>query len=607
MKRARIKNYHIEKALLKSRIFYLICFIGILCTILFARLIYLQVYEHHKFTLKSDKNHYKLEPILPKRGLIYDRNNIVIAENIPAHKLEITPSKSKNLTASLNKLAKLLNIDSDTITQFKKQAEISNPNNPISLKMSLSETEIAKFYLEKYNFPEAQITSYLKRLYPFNDLTTAVLGYVTKLNVAPEDKEENSFYQINPIMGAIGIEKTYEKDLRGDVGYTKIEVDAKGNKYHTEIIKEPGQGANITLSLDIELQRAASNALGTESGAVIALDPQNGEILALVSKPSYDPNLFGRSISARSLAKLNNSEDNPMFNRATKGQFPPASTIKPFISIGALEENIINPEYTIEDEGFYIFPNTINVYHDWAKQGHGYVDMHRAIVISCDTYFYQLAVKMGISNIYNALSQFGFGKKTTPDIDNEALGIIASPEWKLANKNAPWYVGDTIISGIGQGYMLVTPLQLANATAILANKGFLTQSHLVTSITNNNLDHITQKNKVHTANISESSWQIITKAMEGVVSDHEGTGHRFGNNYSYAVAAKTGTAQVIATTNFAKKQTQQKKYKDHTIFIGFSPIQNTKIVVAVVAEHSPIAANVARKVFDAFYHNLQQS
>ncbi len=607
MKRTRIKNYHIEKALLKSRIFYLVCFIGLLCAILFARLIHLQVYENNKFTLKSDKNHYKLEAIIPKRGLIYDRNHIVIADNIPAHKLEITPGKSKNLNLSLVRLEKLLNIDSDIITQFKKQAATSNPNNPISLKMSLSETEIAKFYLEKYNFPEAKITSYLKRLYPFNDLTTAVLGYVAKLNQAPTDSEENLFYQINPIMGALGIEKTYEKDLRGNIGYTKIEVDAKGNKYHWSVIKEPEQGYNLTLSLDIKLQQAASDALGDESGAVVAIEPQTGEILALVSKPSYDPNLFGKSISTRTLAKLNNGANNPMFNRATKGQFPPASTIKPFISIGALEENIIAPEDTIEDEGFYIFPNTTNVYHDWAKHGHGLVNMHRAIVLSCDTYFYQLAVKMGISNIYNTLTQFGFGRKTTPDIENEAVGIIASPEWKLTNKNTKWYVGDTIISGIGQGYMLATPLQLANATAILANKGFLATPHLVTAINNNNSENTAAINKSRIANISDSSWQTVTKAMQGVVSEKEGTGHRFGNNYNYQVAAKTGTAQVIASTNFAKKQTENKRYKDHTIFIGFSPIHNTKIALAVVVEHGPIAANVARKVFDAFYHNLQQS
>ena len=601
MKRTRIKNYHIEKALIKSRIFYLICFIGILCTLLFARLIYLQVYEHNNFTLKSDKNHYKLEPILPKRGLIYDRNHIVIAANIPAHKLEITPAKSKNLAASLNKLAKLLNIDNETISQFKKQVASSNPNNPTPLKMTLSEMEIAKFYLERYHFPEAKITSYLKRLYPFSELTTAVLGYVARLSQAPEDKEDNLFYQIHPTMGALGIEKTYEKDLRGSIGYKKIEVDAKGNKYHTSIVKKPKQGDSITLSLDIKLQQAASNALGDESGAVIALNPQNGEILALVSKPSYDPNLFSGSISTNRLTKLNTSTSNPMFNRATKGQFPPASTIKPFISIGALERNIIDPLYEIEDEGFYIFPGTTNIYHDWAKHGHGYVNMHRAIVLSCDTYFYQLAVKMGIGSIYNTLEKFGFGKKTTPDIDSEASGIIASPNWKLANKNTPWYVGDTIISGIGQGYMLATPLQLAQATAILANKGMLAQLHLVTAITNDHLDYSPPINTTYPANVSDSSWDIVTKAMQGVVTEAEGTGHRFGDNYNYEVAAKTGTAQVIASTNFAKKQTQEKKYKDHTIFIGFSPIKDAKIVVVVVVEHSRTAANVARKVFDAFY------
>lgn len=572
-----------------------------LCAGLFARLIYLQVYEHHNFTLKSDKNHYRLEPILPKRGLIYDRNHIVIAENIPAHKLEITPAKSKNLNFSLEKLAKLLDIEPETIQQFKKQATYGNPNNPIPLKMSLSEMEIAKFYLERYNYPEAKITSYLKRLYPFKDLTTASLGYVARLSQPPEGKEDSLFYQINPIMGAAGIEKSYEKDLRGEIGYRKVEVDAKGNKYHSSIIKEPKQGSNLTLSLDMRLQSAASEALGTESGAVVAVNPQTGEILALVSKPGYDPNIFSGSISSENLTKLNSALDNPMFNRATKGQFPPASTIKPFISIGALETDIIDPEEEIEDNGFYIFPGTTNVYHDWAKNGHGYVAMHRAIVLSCDTYFYQLAVKMGISNIYNTLAQFGFGSKTTPDIDNESIGIIANPNWKLNNRNAPWYVGDTVISGIGQGYMLATPLQLARATAILANKGVLAQMHLVTEITNTDLEHNPQILESLAATISENTWRIVTKAMQGVIREPEGTGHRFGDGYNYEVAAKTGTAQVIASTNFAKKLTQEKKYKDHTIFIGFSPVEDAKIAVAVVVEHSRTAANVARKVFDAFY------
>lgn len=592
-----IKNFYKEKQIITRRIIALSTAITIMALALFSRLIYLQVSQHGQLSEKSDNNKYKIEHIIAKRGVIFDRNNIVVAENIPSYSLVIIPKKVTNIQHTLSELSSIISLSQQEQDQIQMEMTKRTNAETILVKTALKESEMTAFYLHKYTMPEIEVRTYLKRYYPQSEAMASVLGYVGKIKSLPDDLEESIVYQINPIRGYLGIEESYESILRGYPGYNKILVDAKGKQYQKVNVKQPESGANIQLTIDSHLQETAYQALGNESGAVVAIDPNNGEILALVTKPSYDPNLFVDGISQHNLEILQN-KNNPLFNRATLGQFPLASSIKPFISIHAIEKNIINPQEKIFDSGHYQYANTKNIYHDWNLDGHGYVDMRKALILSCDTYFYQLSVKMGIHSIDEALYRFGFGSKTTPDILSEATGIVASPQWKIANKKEKWYVGDTIISSIGQGFMLTTPLQLASATAILANKGVGYNNHLVRSI--HYIDSVVPTDIVVTHNnvISNHAWEYVTQSMVDVITDNEGTGFRFGKDATYEVAAKTGTAQVIKINNI---ENIPKKFKDHSIFIGFSPRKHPKIVVAVIAENTNIAPVVARKVFDSYY------
>ncbi|MBT4804058.1 MAG: penicillin-binding protein 2 [Legionellales bacterium] len=597
-----LKNHIHEKALLQQRLAVLSIIILIATLALLARLFFLQVGQYDNYSKKSDNNQYKLEPIAPKRGIIYDRNRKVLAENIPAHRLEITPNKSKNIDLTLTKLSKILNIDQTTINAFKTELESGSKNKVIPLKMKLSEKDIARFYVDKYRYPEAEIKSYLIRSYPNKEIGASVLGYVTHINSLPTDDDERFIYQVNPFKGVIGVESSYEQTLRGIPGYKKLEVNAKGKNIETLEVQSPTPGSNLILTIDIELQKIAQLALKNELGSVVVIDPNNGEILALATNPSYDPNYFVTGITKQMIKKLSNSDTKPMFNRAIKGQFPLASTIKPFLGLGALDKDIIDPSDSIYDKGHYIYPNTTHVYRDWKLDGHGKVNLHKAIKISCDTYFYELSIKMGIENIVDTLDKFGFGHKTNIDLDDEAQGLIATPIWKKEHKGAPWYVGDTILSGIGQGFLLTTPLQLAQATATLANHGYGYTPHLIKStITASGENNPAIAQPLAPFIVSDDNWNIVTTAMEAVVKQG-GTGFRFGYDHPYSIAAKTGTAQLYRNEMKVANETMPKRIRDHSLFIGFSPTKNAKLAVAVIAENSEIAPKVARAVFDQYYH-----
>ena len=597
-----LKNHHHEKALLQQRLLVLTVLILLATTTLLARLIFLQVGQYDNYSKKSDNNQYKLEPIAPKRGIIYDRNNQILADNIPAHRLEITPSKSKDIDLTLAKLSKILNIDQATINAFKTELESASKNKAIPLKMKLSEKDIAKFYIDKYRYPEAEIKSYLIRNYPNKDIAASVLGYVTHINSLPTDDDERFIYQVNPFKGVIGIERSYEQSLRGSPGYKKLEVTAAGKSIDTIEVQSPTPGSNLILTIDIDLQKIAQRALKDELGSVVVIDPSNGEILALATNPSYDPNFFVTGITKQMIQELSNSDTKPMFNRAIRGQFPLASTIKPFLALGALDKNIIEPSDSIYDKGHYIYPNTTHVYRDWKLDGHGKVNLHKAIKISCDTYFYELSVKMGIENIADVLDKFGFGHKTNIDLDDEAQGLIATPIWKKEHKGESWYVGDTILSGIGQGFLLTTPLQLAQATATLANHGYGYAPNLIkNTISASGEETPAVAQQLAPIIVSDDNWNIITTAMEAVVAEG-GTGFRFGYDHPYSIAAKTGTAQLYRNEMKVSNESMPKRIRDHSLFIGFSPTKNAKLAVAVIAENSGIAPKVARAVFDQYYH-----
>jgi penicillin-binding protein 2 len=596
-----IKNHYKEKELVQRRILFLLGIIILATISLIARLIFLQIDQHDNYLKKSESNQYKLEPIVAKRGLIFDRNGKILAENIPAHRIEITPSKSKDIDKTLETMKKTLKLNNETIAEVKDLIKKTPRNKSVPLKMKLSEEDIAAFYMDKYKYPEANIESYLIRNYPAKGFAAATVGYVARVNSDDIDDDEKFIYQVNPFRGVIGIEKQYEDELRGTFGYRKIEVDAKGKPIKEVEVEQPKPGSNITLTIDIELQKEAQKALGEELGAVVVIDPNNGEILALANNPSYDPNLFVKGITQADIIKLNDTETKPMFNRAIQGQFPLASTIKPFLALGALELNAIEPETKIEDAGSYVYPNTTHVYRDWKLDGHGYVNMRKAIKISCDTYFYELSVKLGINNIADILDKFGFGHKTNIDISGEVSGLVANPMWKENIKHASWFIGDTILSGIGQGFMLSTPLQLANATAIIANHGISYIPHLLIRKVEEGKIKKIEPQQLPPVTISDNNWNIVVDAMQAVVSEQGGTGFRFGYNHNYSVAAKTGTAQLYRNENQFGGQDIPKRIRNHSLFIGFSPTKNAKIAVAVIAENSGIAPQVARRVFDKYY------
>ena len=591
-----IKNHYKEKELIQRRILFLIGIIIIATVSLIIRLIFLQIDQYDQYAKKSANNQFRLEPIAAKRGLILDRNGMILAENIPAHRIEITPSKSKDIDKTIALLTQIINLDKNAVDNFYDTLKTTPKNKSIPLKMKLSETDIAAFYMDKYKFPEAEIESYLIRNYPAGEFAAATVGYIARIDSTDIDDDEKFFYQVTPFRGITGIERYYETDLRGIPGYRKLEVDAKGKPIKEIEINPPQPGANLKLTIDINLQKAAKKALGDELGSVVAIDPTNGEILALVNNPSYDPNLFVRGISQKDIIKLNDTNTKPMFNRAIQGQFPLASTIKPFLAIGALELEAIDPASKIDDLGSYIYPNTTHVYRDWKLDGHGYVNMRKAIKISCDTYFYELAVNLGIDNIADILDKFGFGHKTNIDIAGEVSGIVANPIWKQNNKHSAWFVGDTILSGIGQGFMLTTPLQLAQATATLANHGNSYKPHL---LQNNNKQPV----KIETLppiNLSDKNWEMVVDAMQAVVSEQGGTGFRFGYDHPYSMAAKTGTAQLYRNEMQNTNENIPKRIRNHSLFIGFSPVKNAKIAIAVIAENSAIAPQVARRVMDKY-------
>lgn len=597
-----IKNHYKEKELIQRRILFLIGIIVIATVSLIIRLIFLQIDQYDQYAKKSANNQFRLEPIAAKRGLILDRNGKILAENIPAHRIEITPSKSKDIDKTITLLTQIINLDKNAVDNFYDTLKTTPKNKSIPLKMKLTETDIAAFYMDKYKFPEAEIESYLIRNYPAGEFAAATVGYIARIDSTDIDDDEKFFYQVTPFRGITGIERYYETDLRGIPGYRKLEVDAKGKPIKEIETNPPHPGANLKLTIDINLQKAAKKALGDELGSVVAIDPTNGEILALVNNPSYDPNLFVRGISQKDILKLNDANTKPMFNRAIQGQFPLASTIKPFLAIGALELESIDPASKIDDQGSYVYPNTTHVYRDWKLDGHGYVNMRKAIKISCDTYFYELAVNLGIDNIADILDKFGFGHKTNIDIAGEVSGIVANPIWKQNNKHSSWFVGDTILSGIGQGFMLTTPLQLAQATATLANHGNSYKPHL---LQDNNKQPV-KIEPLPPINLSDKNWETVVDAMQAVVSEQGGTGFRFGYDHPYSMAAKTGTAQLYRNEMQNDNENIPKRIRNHSLFIGFSPVKNAKIAIAVIAENSAIAPQVARKVMDK-YNQLYKS
>lgn len=602
--RQKIKNKAEEQRLFKRRALVMGSVLILLVCSLIIRLFYLQVIKYHQYQTLSNKNQLNIIPLPPTRGLIFDRNGILLAKNTPVHSLEVIPEQIDNLDSTFKRLQTLLpSISQDDIKQFQKTKYQYRQFESIPLKLKLSDEEVARFAVNQYQYPGVLIKAQLMRTYPVGEATAHVLGFVGRINSQELKKLDKTNYSGTNFIGKVGIEKYYESLLHGKVGYKQVEIDASGRTVRT-IKHVPAQsGTHLYLSLDSELQKAAEKSLRGYPGSVVAIDPNNGEILALVSVPSYNPNAFVQGISQKEYQELATSNTQPLYNRAIRGQYPLASTIKPFISLSALDNKVVTLDYRIYDPGWYKLPNNDHLYRDHKRSGHGWVNLQRALVISCDTYFYQLAYLMGIQKMDDILSEFGFGHNTEVDMGEELPGLIPTPEWKRIVKHAPWYTGDTLISGIGQGFMLTTPLQLASATARLALRGKHFRPHLLRqSKTDNTVSEYHPIESYPLTLKSSQSWHTVIEAMQAVITNREGTGHRFGRHPPYTVAAKTGTAQVysIKQDEVGHSDVIPNYLRDHSLFIGFAPVDKPRIAIAVLIENAPFASQVGREVMDYY-------
>lgn len=588
-----------------TRLNFLIVFLIICSLTLVLRLAYLQFAQYRRFATLSLQNQMNITPIAPTRGIIVDRNGTVLAENIPVYAIEIIPDRVKNLSETLEKLKALLpSISDEDIEHFHHVRKQRRAYLPVPFKLKLSEKEVAIFATHQYAFPGVSIKAELIRSYPLGEITAHVLGYTGRLSTDDLNRVDSANYRATSFIGKTGIERFYENKLHGQVGYQQVETDVSGRTVRTLSKQAPISGDKITLTLDARLQARIHNTLKHKEGAVAVLDVTNGDVLALVSTPSYDPNQFVHGMTQKSYSALVDAPEKPLFHRAVRGLYPPASTIKPFIALAGLEQGVIDEHTTIHDPGWYRLPGIAHLYRDWKRGGHGVMYLKRALTVSCDTYFYQLGNKLGINAIEDILTRFGFGQFSYIDLKEEAPGLIPSPHWKKQTKGLVWYPGDTLITAIGQGFMLASPLQLAQATAALSQHGRRFRPHLIKSWSSDTgAEHTVKPFEEYPIAIQENNWHLVIDGMRSVITKREGTGHRFGRDTPYSVAAKTGTAQVFSLSQDEKKRNEDipDALRDHSLFIAFAPIEKPEVAIAVLIEHDPTASKIARQVMDAYF------
>ncbi len=602
-----LKNHQREIYFFRFRLIVSFVFMLTLVVILLARLFYLQIIRQSYFTTLADKNRIAVVPIVPNRGLIQDRNGIVLAQNYSGYTLELSPAKITNLEDTINELSTLVDIQPKDRKRFKKLLTESHTSNSYPIRSRLNEVEVARFAAQRFRFPGVEIKARLFREYPYRDKTSHLIGYVGRINdkdfAELEQKNLAANYRGSDYIGKIGIEQSYERELHGTTGFEQVEVDAGGRGVRVLSKEPPKSGSTLTLTVDIKLQEIAEQAFANYRGALVAIDPSNGEVLAFVSKPGYDPNLFVDGIDTDSWDALNNSPDVPLNNRALRGQYPPGSTIKPFMALSALDSGTRTANYSINDPGYFTLPGNRHQYRDWKTGGHGKVDMFKSIVISCDTYYYGLATDMGIDTVHEYLEKFGFGRKTGLDMEGESGGLLPSQDWKKRRFNQIWYPGDTVSVGIGQGYTLVTPMQLAYATAVVANDGVGYRPHLVKQL---EADGTTRVSPIDiNLELHPEHLALVKRAMVAVTLPG-GTAAYAGSGASYSFAGKTGTAQVIGMKQGEKYVAKDisERNRDHAWFIAFAPADKPRIALAVLAENAghggSISAPIARKVIDYF-------
>ncbi len=626
-RRVIIRNHTAEANLFARRA--LISFIGVLVMILilFSNIYNLEISSYDKYQTRSNSNRIKLLPVAPNRGLIYDRNGVLLADNKAIYSLEIIPEEVTDIKATVEAISRLLNISTEQQNKFFKHIRRNRRFKPVELYSRLSDQQVALFSVNQHKFPGVFIDARLKRYYPFSELTTHNIGYVARINqrdvkkLEQQGKSEN--YAATRGIGKLGIEKYYESILHGTIGHQEVEMNNQGRVIRTLNFTPPVPGKDLTLTLDIELQMIAKRALSGKRGAIVALDPRDGGILAMYSNPSYNGNLFVHGISSKNYKKLLSSKELPLINRSVQG-YPPASTIKPFIALLGLEDGMITPKSKIWDPGWYQLKGIEKKSHDWKKWGHGWVNLTKAIEESCNVYFYDLAYKLGITKISTMLEKFGFGDYTNIDIHEESRAILPSVEWKKNRYNKPWYTGETLSVGIGQSYLTSTPLQLAQATSILVNRGQIKIPHFLDATSQAQLidtgkgftketikETVFYEDKPPIILKNPAHWDIVLDAMHKTVQRVGATAYAPFLGTRYDAAGKTGSAQVASIKEGEKydaKKTQENK-RDNAMFIAFAPYEAPEILVVVAIENvakgggASNAAPVARQIMDQYFGN----
>lgn len=608
MAKIRIKDYLRETNLIQSRLVIASIAVVLLCTLLLVRLYYLQIEQHDHYATLSQENRLSFVAVPPARGQIYDRNGLVLAENLPTYTLEVVPDNVDDMGDAIDRIARLIQLTDIDMTRFEEALKARPGFEIRTLKTGLSDVEVARFAVNQHLFNGFHLNARLQRHYPLGAEMVHVVGYVGRISEKDMERIDKNAYRGTDYIGKLGIEARYERTLMGQAGYEQVETNAHGRVVRTLSRVSPVAGKDLHLHVDFNLQQAAREYLGEFQGSVVAVEPKSGAVLAFVSNPVYDPNPFVNGIDSKSYKLLREDIGRPLLNRALHGRYAPGSTIKPLMALAGLEHHR-NPNSPVFGKGWFSLKGSRHRYRCWKKTGHGWMNMHDAIVQSCDVYFYTLARDLGIQRMHEFMTRFGMGKKTGIDLQGEPSGLVPSEEWKKQARGDPWWPGETVITGIGQGYTLVTPLQLAMLTATIANKGERVQAQLVQSVSDSGSEAkqvLPIKVLEEVALRSQDFYRRINAAMVDVVHGKRGTARRSGLNAQYQFAGKTGTAQVIGIKQGASydEKNVAKRFRDHALFISFAPVDNPRIAVAVIAENggggSRTAAPIARKVMDYY-------
>ncbi|WP_255376172.1 MULTISPECIES: penicillin-binding protein 2 [unclassified Oleiphilus] len=607
-----IKDANREKSIFAFRSVLALIIVLAMLAALIARMYHLQITNHSHYQTLSDKNRMQLRSVAPTRGLIYDRNGVLLADNQPIFSLALIPEQVDDLDFTIKQLGEIIDLQDRHVTGFKKRLKRSRrPYKEVVLKSKLTEEEIARIEVRRHTLPGVEVQAELARYYPLGEATAHSIGYVGRINEKELAKLDPQNYSATNYIGKLGVERFYESELHGSVGFETVEINASNRILRSLDHLASTPGKDLVLHMDARLQLKVMELLEGKRAALVAIEPKTGGVLAQVSTPSYDPNKFVTGIDHKSYGLLRDSIDTPLFNRALKGQYPPGSTIKPVVGLAGLDVGVTSRDYTINDRGRYQLKNDDRIYRNWKREGHGIINLKDAIAESSDTYFYELAFNMGVDRMSRYLGYFGFGSNLSLDVSEGRSGILPSREWKRAWRGLPWYPGDSLNMGIGQGFMLATPFQLATMTALIANHGQWVAPRLLKSTRDGSIVLSQRPDKGSDVALNKpDNWDYIVETMEEVMHGKKGTARASGARSSYRIAGKTGTAQVVEIPQGEEYDAEAlaERHRDHALFVGFAPADDPVIAVAVIVENggggSSAAAPIARAVFDEWINVL---